>query len=242
MKNLRLLALDTATEACSVALLYQGEITYLNELAQRTHTKRILPMIDQLLAQSGINLTALDGLVFGRGPGSFTGVRVAAGITQGLAFGADLPVIAVSNLTAMAQAAYEQDGALQVAAAIDARMNEVYFSLLQGQKVRSEWGEFIQWETEIAEQVASPELVLQQLNATQRNGQNCHCVGTGWQAYTPLAEFSQNKTANITLPDARYMLPLALEKWAKKEVISAVEIEPIYLRNDVAWQKIAGRE
>ena len=107
MKNITLLALDTSTEACSVALWHKGEKTYLDELAQRTHTKRILPMVDELLANSGINLKQVDALAFGRGPGSFTGVRVGAGIAQGLAFGADLPVIAVSNLTAMAQAAFE---------------------------------------------------------------------------------------------------------------------------------------
>lgn len=88
MNNLTLLALDTSTEACSVALLYRGEKTSLDELAQRTHTQRILPMIDTLLAQSGIHLKQVDGLVFGRGPGSFTGVRVGAGIAQGLALGA----------------------------------------------------------------------------------------------------------------------------------------------------------
>ena len=97
MNNLTLLALDTATEACSAALLYQNEITYTEELAQRSHTKRILPMIDELLQQSGIGLTQVDALVFGHGPGSFTGVRVGAGIAQGLAFGADLPLIPVSK-------------------------------------------------------------------------------------------------------------------------------------------------
>ena len=131
MKNITLLALDTSTEACSVALWHKGEKTHLDELAQRTHTKRILPMVDELLANSGINLKQVDALAFGRGPGSFTGVRVGAGIAQGLAFGADLPVIAVSNLTAMAQAAFELHQAENVVAAIDARMNEVYFSQIK---------------------------------------------------------------------------------------------------------------
>ena len=121
---------------------HKGEKTHLDELAQRTHTKRILPMVDELLANSGINLKQVDALAFGRGPGSFTGVRVGAGIAQGLAFGADLPVIAVSNLTAMAQAVFELHQAENVAAAIDARMNEVYFSQIKREKVRSELGEF----------------------------------------------------------------------------------------------------
>ena len=128
-----LLALDTATEACSVALLHNGEILAKDELSPKAHTRRILPMIDEVLSQAGIGLNQLDALVFGRGPGSFTGVRIGCGIVQGLALGADLPVIAISNLTAMAQAAYQQFGSTQVLAAIDARMNEVYFSALRYQ-------------------------------------------------------------------------------------------------------------
>ena len=102
-------------------------------------------MIDEILANSGLRLNQVDTLAFGRGPGSFTGVRVGAGIAQGLAFGADLPVIPISNLTAMAQAAFELHQVENVVAAIDARMNEVYFSQLVREKVRSDVGEFFQW-------------------------------------------------------------------------------------------------
>ena len=104
MDKLTLLALDTATEACSVALLHQGEKTFLDEVAQRTHTQRILPMIDEILVNSGLRLSQVDGVAFGRGPGSFTGVRISAAVAQGLALAADLPVIPVSDLMAMAQA------------------------------------------------------------------------------------------------------------------------------------------
>ena len=151
MKNVTLLALDTATEACSVALLRGGEKTHLAQFAQREHTKHILPMVDEILAQAGITLHQVDALVFGRGPGSFTGVRIGAGIAQGLAFGADLPVIPVSNLVAMAQTAYVQYQAENVLTAIDARMNEVYFAQWQAQKVRSDFGEFLDWQPVIAE-------------------------------------------------------------------------------------------
>ena len=133
MKNVTLLALDTATEACSVALLHGGKKTHLAQFAQREHTKHILPMVDEILAQADITLHQVDALVFGRGPGSFTGVRIGAGIAQGLAFGAALPVIPVSNLAAMAQAAYVQYQAENVLTAIDARMNEVYFNQWQAQ-------------------------------------------------------------------------------------------------------------
>ena len=236
MKNITLLALDTSTEACSVALWHKGEKTHLDELAQRTHTKRILPMVDELLANSGINLKQVDALAFGRGPGSFTGVRVGAGIAQGLAFGADLPVIAVSNLTAMAQAAFELYQAENVAAAIDARMNEVYFSQVKREKVRSEFGEFFQWNPVIEEQVCQPEKVLEQFSDL-----SAYRVGTGWTAYP---QFKENglEGSDIILPSAQYMLELALTDYAQNKVISALEIEPVYLRNEVTWKKLPGRE
>ena len=236
MKNITLLALDTSTEACSVALWHKGEKTHLDELAQRTHTKRILPMIDELLANSGINLKQVDALAFGRGPGSFTGVRVGAGIAQGLALGADLPVIAVSNLTAMVQAAFELHQAENVAAAIDARMNEVYFSQVKREKVRSELGEFFQWNPVIEEQVCQPEKALEQLSDL-----TTYRVGTGWAAY-PQFKDSGFGGSDIILPSAQYMLELALTDYAQNKVISALEIEPVYLRNEVTWKKLPGRE
>lgn len=236
MKNITLLALDTSTEACSVALWHKGEKTHLDELAQRTHTKRILPMVDELLANSGINLKQVDALAFGRGPGSFTGVRVGAGIAQGLAFGADLPVIAVSNLTVMAQAAFELHQAENVVAAIDARMNEVYFSQVKREKVRSELGEFFQWNPAIEEQVCQPEKVLEQLSDL-----TAYRVGTGWAAY-PQFRDSGLEVSDIILPSAQYMLELALTDYAQNKVISALEIEPVYLRNEVTWKKLPGRE
>ena len=236
MTNLTLLALDTSTEACSVALLYNGEKTSLSELAQRTHAKRILPMVDEILTDSGLKLNQLDALAFGRGPGSFTGVRVGAAIAQGLALGADLPVIPISNLTAMAQAAFELYQAENVAAAIDARMNEVYFSQLVREKKYTDFGQFFIWKNLIPEQVCSPEKALVQLaNSTALR------VGTGWNAYAQFATKGLTGS-DIELPDARYMLELARVEWLQQKTISALEIEPIYLRNEVTWKKLAGRE
>lgn len=120
----RILALDTATEACSVALWNDGEIHSLFEICPREHTQRILPMVQQVLADSGLTLKDLDALAFGQGPGSFTGVRIGIGIAQGLALGADLPLLGVSSLAAMAQGAFRQMQATQVLAAIDARMGK----------------------------------------------------------------------------------------------------------------------
>lgn len=240
MKNVTLLALDTATEACSVALLRGGEKTHLAQFAQREHTKHILPMVDEILAQAGITLHQVDALVFGRGPGSFTGVRIGAGIAQGLAFGAALPVIPVSNLAAMAQAAYVQYQAENVLTAIDARMNEVYFAQWQAQKVRSDFGEFLDWQPVIAEQVCSPSNVIEQV--ARQHHENAVLAGTGWAAYPELNDANLGKATEITLPSALYMLDLALPKWFAGETISPLEIEPIYLRNEVTWKKLPGRE
>ena len=233
-----LLALDTSTEACSVALLFNDEITFFDEIAQRTHTQRILPMIDQLLQQSGIKLTQIDGIVLGRGPGSFTGVRVGVSVAQGLALGADLPLYPVSTLTAMAQAAYEQQQAKSVLSAIDARMNEVYFSQLQYQAVILDGVQYDHWQTIIEEQVIAPQNLFLQLTGDYKKTLK---VGSGWSAYPALSVVSA-KESDIILPSAKYMLPIAKLLYAKNESISATALEPVYLRNEVTWKKLPGRE
>ncbi|OOF67612.1 tRNA (adenosine(37)-N6)-threonylcarbamoyltransferase complex dimerization subunit type 1 TsaB [Rodentibacter caecimuris] len=236
MNNFTLLALDTSTEACSVALYYKGEKTFIHELTQRTHTKRILPMVDEILRQSGITLKQIEALAFGRGPGSFTGVRVGSGIAQGLALGADLPILPVSNLTAMAQAAFELYQAESVAAAIDARMNEVYFCRLQRQKVRSNSAVFFEWQAVVDEQVCSPEQAIAQMQE-----HNEFLVGTGWRSYPQFQQQGWNGS-DIELPNALYMLDIALNDWQQGKAVSALDIEPVYLRNEVTWKKLPGRE
>jgi universal bacterial protein yeaZ len=157
-----------------------------------------------------------------------------------LAFGANLPVIPISNLAAMAQAAYVQYQAETVFSAIDARMNEVYFAQWQAQKVRSDFGTFLHWQPVIEEQVCNPQNVLEQLARQEHSG--AVLVGTGWAAYSQLAEANLGKTTDITLPSALYMLDLALPQWFAGQAISPLDIEPIYLRNEVTWKKLPGRE
>lgn len=133
----KILAIDTATENCSVALLVNDRVISRSEVAPRDHTKKVLPMVDEVLKEAGLTLQDLDALAFGRGPGSFTGVRIGIGIAQGLAFGAELPMIGVSTLAAMAQASYRLHGATNAAVAIDARMGEVYWHVTLAKKTVS---------------------------------------------------------------------------------------------------------
>lgn len=227
-----ILALDTATEACSVALSHAGNITFLNELSPRTHTQRILPMIDELLQQADISLNQVDYLAFGRGPGSFTGVRVGVGVAQGLAMGANLPVVGVSNLLAMAEQAYQELGAANVIALIDARMNEVYFAQFQ----RNEQG----WQEIVPEQVCAPEKAIAQFVLAE---QPITVVGTGWAAYSQFSAENQPLViSDITLPSAKYMLSLAETAIAQGKTQTALEIEPVYLRNEVTWQKLPHKQ
>lgn len=229
----RILAIDTATEACSVALWDNGKVYRHFEISPREHTQKILPTIQHILADADITLTELDAIAFGRGPGSFTGVRIGVGVAQGLALGASLPMIGVSNLMTMAQGAYETRGAKRVITAIDARMGEVYFAAYE---LNNE-----QWQAVFAEQVISPELALSHIQTLQ--GQ-WHYAGTGFQAYPQLAEVTSPTLSDsqITLPAAENMLVLALKEWFNGNTMAAAEAEPTYLRNEVTWKKLPGRE
>lgn len=232
-----ILALDTATEACSVALMVGDKIYSRSEVAPRDHTKKILPMVDEVLQEAGIQLEQLDALAFGRGPGSFTGVRIGIGIAQGLAFGADLPMIGVSTLAAMAQAAYRQYGASYVATAIDARMNEVYWA----RYARQEDGA---WQAIDQECVIAPAILVEHIASL---GQDEHCwsmVGTGWQAYSSALDTLSIETdkTDILYPQAQDMVVLAQQAWKQGLQVPVEQAEPCYLRDTVAWKKLPGRE
>lgn len=226
----KLLALDTSTEACSVALLTDGAILTLDEVCPQQHSKRILPMVQQLLSEAGVALSQLDGIVFGRGPGSFTGVRIGAGVCQGLAFGADLPVYGVSTLAAMAQAAQRLHGATQVIAAIDARMAEVYigrFVLQQGVMQAA------------TEELALKPAALSDFNLTG----DVYAVGTGWQTYAKelLQKQAAIIAADILYPSAQDMLTLAMPALTAGQFVAAELAEPVYVRDEVTWQKLPGK-
>ena len=232
---MRILAIDTATEACSAALWNTGEICAHFELCPREHTQRILPVVQDIISQSGVTLTELDALAFGRGPGSFTGVRIGIGIAQGLALGAELPMIGVSTLATMAQGAFRKSGATRVLAAIDARMGEVYWA----EYIRDEQGI---WHGEESEAVLKPEAVKERL--MQLSGEWV-TVGTGWPAWPELAADATHLTiidGEVLLPAAEDMLPIAVYLLEQGKTVAVEQAEPKYLRNEVAWKKLPGRE
>jgi tRNA threonylcarbamoyladenosine biosynthesis protein TsaB len=219
-----LLALDTATEACSVALLHDGKVLTHYEVIPRLHAQKLLPMIKDLLAEAGVSLSALDAIAFGRGPGAFTGVRIAIGVVQGLAFGLDRPVLPVSNLAVLAQRALREHGVRQVAAAIDARMDEVY------------WGCYRETAGEMrligAEAVMPPEQAALPEDASGE----WFGAGTGW-GYAERIQVGLSGHDASMLPHAQDLLTLATFAWQRGEALVADDAQPVYLRDKVATPK-----
>lgn len=227
--SMRILAIDTSTESCSVATWNQGEILSLSEFCPREHAQRILPMVQQILASSDTHLNQINALAFSRGPGSFTGVRIGIGISQGLALGADLPMLGISSLQTMAQGAWRVTRAKRVLAAIDARMGEVY------------WGQFERqeddhWHESEREVLLSPAQALKRAQGLQGNWA---FVGTGWQTYGNLAMGStlSVRDGKMLSPQAEDMLPLALLAWKQGLEVAVENSALIYLRNEFIWKK-----
>lgn len=220
---MRLLAFDTSTEACSAALGLGDAILEREELAPRRHAELILPMVDSLLQEAGLRLRDLDALAFGRGPGAFTGVRLAAGIAQGLALGAGLPVAPVSSLAALAQGATEQADALL--ATMDARMGEIY------------WGLFEPANGGVA-RLAAGERVSNPAAVALPAGRSFFAIGGGWETYGALlAERFKGRVtgaAPARRPRARDLLPLAQAELEQGQGLPPEQALPVYLRNEVA--------
>ncbi len=224
---MKILAIETATEACSAALLIDGEIIDRFQIAPREHGHLILPMVDELMAEAGLALPQLDALAFGRGPGSFTGVRMATGVIQGLALAADLPVAPVSTLAALAQQAVSQHPQQTIYAALDARMSEVYwcqYTVQDGVLVAR--GE---------ESVIAPDAVRVE------QGHDAIGIGHGWRTYTKeLTEAVSAKNLTLwvdSLPRAKEVAQLAANIVLKGETVAAENALPVYLRDNVAKKK-----
>ena len=217
---MKLLVLDTSTEWCSAALWLDGHIHARRLLAEQRHSSLLLPMVDELLRETGVTLRQLDGIGYGAGPGSFTGLRIACAVTQGLAFGADLPVVGVSTLESIA----EQTGADRVLTVLDARMAEVYWAAYR----RDGAG----WCTVTEPQLALPESVV------VPDGDNWIGAGNGFVALgdvlRPRLASALTRIDDTLMPDAAAMAPLAVRAFERGEGTDAALAAPVYLRDKVA--------
>jgi tRNA threonylcarbamoyladenosine biosynthesis protein TsaB len=210
-------AFETSTEWCSVALWCEGEIAAVEERAGHTHSERVLPMLDRLAAAAGISIAQLDAVAFGAGPGSFTGLRIACGVAQGLAFAHGLPVIGISSFEAMA----EESGAMRVVACLDARMHEVYYSAIEKTGLR--------WREVIPAQCVAPAL------APMPPGDGWTGCGSGFSAYEDIFRSRFSSFDAEIHPSALAVARLAAPRLAAGEGVDAALAAPVYVRDKVAF-------
>lgn len=218
---MRLLAFETATEACSVALWIDGEVCERFGLAPRRHAELALPWADELLAEAGVAKSQLDAIAVGRGPGAFTGVRLAIALAQGIALALDRPAVAVSTLAALAMRAPQGD----VLAAIDARMGEIYAATFRR-------------EGDAAVAMGTEMVVAPAAFALPGDDAGWHGVGTGFAAAEGvLQSMLAPRLASVdagALPHAADVARLAATAFARGEAVAAERLEPAYLRDNVA--------
>jgi tRNA threonylcarbamoyladenosine biosynthesis protein TsaB len=222
---MKLLAIETATETCSVALSVNGEVMELYEHAPRQHAELLLPWVRQLMAEAELGFASLDGIAFSRGPGSFTSLRIGIGVVQGLAWASDRPVIPVSSLAATAQSAVA-DGVGSALVALDARMNEVFTGIF----ATNERGIMVP---------ASEEKVCAPVDVQFPSGSDAYGIGIGFDRYDVLKERSGN-LAGIRpqiWPKASCVIKLAREWLRDSEALPAEQAQPVYLRDNVARKK-----
>ena len=218
---MRVLSFDTSTEWLTVAAGDGSAWTAHQERAGSANSERILPVVDAVLAEAGWRLADLDGIAFGAGPGAFTGVRIACSVAQGLASGADIPVVAIPTLLAIAQQAWSEHGATRILACLDARMSEVYVSF----HVREDEG----WRTECEPAVVKP------ADVNVPTGGVWDGAGDGFSAFPNLA--AHTCVARVfadTLPTARAIGELALPVLARGQGVASSEALPLYVRHRVA--------
>lgn len=227
-----ILALDTSTDACSVALQVGEAVLSRFEVTPQSHTQRLMPLIDEVLAEAGLTLPQLDAIAFGCGPGSFTGLRIGFGVVQGLAFGASLPVVPISTLQSMALSIVQTrlsestkgnvpEG---IIAALDARMGEVYWAAysVDSQPVPM-----------FEEQVSDPTAVIDYCTSSM-----CTWVGGGSGFSVPALEGSLPIVAWADVyPDAAMVVQLAQKDFELNGGKDIFSVSPTYLRNEVSWQK-----
>ena len=220
---MKLLALDTSSVACTVAVQVGDEVTEQHEEQPREHTRLLMPMIRSVLEKAEVGLADLDGIVLGNGPGSFIGMRIAASVAQGLAYGASLNIAPVSSMAAIAaEILSNQSGS--VAVAQDAHMHEVYFGIYakdDGRLTRK-----------IPERLQACEAIpeLGDMN-------DCIAAGFGWQRFPVLLEANRpflQDVSEVWYPHGRYLLELGMSAFERGEAVAAEDVVPAYLRQKVA--------
>jgi tRNA threonylcarbamoyladenosine biosynthesis protein TsaB len=216
----KIIALDTSTEYCSAALSADNEVDFRGTKAGQTHSRLILGMVDDLLRTRGLNLQDLDGIAYGEGPGSFTGLRIACGVVQGLAFGAALPVVGIGTLLAMAAG----KTAPRVVCCLDARMHEIYHAAYERHDDV--------WHTVHEPSVCAPDLAPA-LSAGGWLG-----CGSGFIAYAAALQARYRGQLDAIdgecYPHAREIARLALPRFEANDVVSSEHALPVYLRDKVA--------
>lgn len=224
---MKLLAVDTSSLACSVALLVDGSVTERHEEQAREHTRLLVPMMRELLHEAGLVGEDLDGIVLGNGPGSFIGMRIAASVAQGLAYGSGTPIAPVSSLAAVAAEVFDATDAAEVVVAQDAHMNEVYL----GAFLRDDSGlPVAMFEERLHTQTPIEE--LDEGGADRRVA-----AGFGWQRYPALLTANEDRIGNasdVLHPRASYLLPLGHALLARGGAVAPQDIAPAYLRSKVA--------
>ncbi|MBT8100282.1 MAG: tRNA (adenosine(37)-N6)-threonylcarbamoyltransferase complex dimerization subunit type 1 TsaB [Gammaproteobacteria bacterium] len=230
---MKLLAFDTSSLACTAALQIGTAVTVRHEEQAREHTRLLLPMLRELLRESDVQPADLDAIVLGNGPGSFIGMRIAASVAQGLAFGSGIPVVPVSSLAAVALQVISESPAEQVVVTQDAHMDEVYLAAFRRAGARD-------IEVVIDEQLHAV-APIEALDT--ENAQNRVAAGAGWQRYPKLLNLNGDRLgdqAGVLHPNAQYLLPLGAAALAAGRSIKARDLNPAYLRQKVA-QKPAAR-
>lgn len=227
-----ILAIDTATEACSVAVYADGEYREVFEIVPRRHSQRLFGMLQSLLPDGRLRDHGIDAIAYSCGPGSFTGLRICASAVQGLAYTSRLPVIAISTLALQAQTALrlgEVDEEACVLSMLDARINEIYYAVC-------EFEEGLALVREGPRACPAADLVVEASGATLRAvGSGCHFAGD-------LPETIRARVrswAPELLPHARDLVPLALAGLARGESQQAQEVQPVYVRDEINWKKLA---
>lgn len=218
-----MLALDTATAACSVALRVGESISTIHRIIPRSHSRELLPMIEELLFREHVSLSDLTVIAFGCGPGSFTGLRIAVGVVQGLGFSLDIPVIPVSTLACLAQGHYRRHGHAQILVAMQARQQEIY------------WGSY-RAKDELVAPVFSDRLIDASQVLLPGPG-TWSGIGDGWQHQEMMEKCLDQKVVEIDmseLPNARDIVLLASRDLTNGNTLTAQEARPVYLRDKVA--------